>query len=430
MSTFGDDRRVSLWLRFRTILPARSGSLHGRRARVIGRRCAPSFWRIVQHRPATLAPMRIAELRTPAALVDLDRLERNTSHMAGRMRRLGVRLRPHVKTHKTLEIARLQVGGHFGGITVSTLAEAAFFAAGGFDDITYAVPIAPAKLDEAAELSAGIERLSVLVEHPDTAAAVEACAAGRGQRLAVFLEVDCGGHRSGVDPGREESVELAARIAASPHLDFRGILTHAGQAYRCRSATGIRAAAEQERAVMVSFAERLRGAHVPVVEVSVGSTPTMAVIEDLTGVTEARPGNYAFFDATQAAIGSCTLNDVAFTVLVSVIARHPERRELVVDGGALALSSDVGPVHVDPACGFGVVLDVSGAPRAGWRVVSLSQEHGVLRATAPVPPERFSVGSLLRIVPNHSCPAAALFDRYFVVRGGEVVDEWRPVRGW
>jgi D-serine deaminase-like pyridoxal phosphate-dependent protein len=374
--------------------------------------------------------MRVAELRTPAALVDLGRLERNTSRMADRMRRLGVRLRPHVKTHKTLEVARLQVAGHFGGITVSTLAEAAFFAAGGFDDITYAVPIVPAKLGEAAELSAGIERLSLLVEHPDAAAAVEACAAERGERFPVFLEVDCGGRRSGVDPAREESVALAARLAASPRLDFRGILTHAGQAYRCRGAAEIRAAAEQERALMVSFAERLRAARIPVGEVSVGSTPTMAVADTLAGVTEARPGNYAFFDATQAAIGSCTLNDVAFTVLVSVIARHPERHEVVVNGGALALSSDVGPVHVDPACGFGVLLDVSGAPLAGWRVVSLSQEHGILRASGPYPAEGFPVGSLLRIVPNHSCLAAALFDRYAVARGSEVVDEWRPVRGW
>jgi D-serine deaminase-like pyridoxal phosphate-dependent protein len=374
--------------------------------------------------------MHVADLGTPAALVDLDRLERNAARMAETARRLGVRLRPHVKTHKTLQAARVQVRGHFGGITVSTLAEAEFFAAGGFRDITYAVPIAPSKLRAAAELAARVDRLSLLVEHADATAAVEACASERSRRLAVFLEVDCGGGRSGVDPTREESVALATRLAASPHLEFRGILTHAGQAYRCRDAAEIRTVAAQERDVTVAFAARLRAAGVPVEEVSVGSTPTLAVADDLGGVTEARPGNYAFFDATQAAIGTCTLEDVAFTVLVRVIGRHPERRELVVDAGALALSKDPGPTHVDPGCGFGIVLDAGGARLAGWRVVSLSQEHGVLRAAAPLPPAGFPIGSALRIVPNHSCLAAALFERYAVIRGADLVDEWRPVRGW
>ncbi len=374
--------------------------------------------------------MRIEDLRTPAALVELHVLERNAARMAERAHRLGVRLRPHVKTHKTLEAARLQVRGHFGGITVSTLAEASFFAAGGFRDITYAVPIAPSRLSEAAALATGIDRLSLLVDDPDAAAAAEACARERGLRLSLFLEVDCGGGRTGVDPSRDEGVAFAARLAASPHLDFRGILTHAGQAYGCRDAAEIRAVAAQERDVTVSFAGRLRAAGVRVDEVSVGSTPTLAVAEDLAGVTEARPGNYAFFDATQAAIGSCTLDDVAFTVLVRVIGRHPERRELIVDGGALALSKDPGPVHLNPECGFGVVLDATGKHLAGWRVVSLSQEHGVLRSAEHFAPAAFPIGSLLRIVPNHSCLAAALFEAYAVVRSDEVVDEWRPARGW
>ena len=374
--------------------------------------------------------MRIADLWTPAALVDLDRLERNAARMAERAHRLGVRLRPHVKTHKTLEAARLQVRGHFGGITVSTLAEASFFAAGGFSDITWAVPVAPAKLRDAAELAPKVGRLSLVVEHPEAAAAVEACARERGIRLALFLEVDCGGARTGVDPSRPESVALAAGIAGSPHLNFRGILTHAGQSYSCRDAAAIRAVAEHERDVMVAFAARLRSAGVRVDEITVGSTPTVAFAADLRGVTEVRPGNYAFYDATQAAIGSCRLGDVAFTVLVRVIACHPERRQLVTDGGALALSKDAGPVQVDAECGFGVVLDVSGEPLPGWRVVSLSQEHGILRSSEPFAPCPLAIGTPLRIIPNHSCLAAALFERYAVVRGDEVMGEWRPVRGW
>lgn len=374
--------------------------------------------------------MRMEDLRTPAALVDVEVLERNTASMAERARRLGVRLRPHVKTHKTLEAARLQVRGHFGGLAVSTLAEAAFFGAGGFRDITYAVPIAPSKLGEALQLTAWLDRLNLLVDHPEAAAAVEAASRDRGLRLSVLLKVDCGAHRAGVDPGREESVAFAARLAASKYLDFRGILTHAGQAYLCRTADEIRAVAAHERDVMTAFAARLAAANVPVEEVSIGSTPTLAVAEELQGITEVRPGNYAFFDAFQAAIGSCTLEDVAFSVLVRVIGRYPERSELLVDGGALALSKDQGPTHVDPAFGFGVVLTAAGERLPGLRVVSLSQEHGLLRSASPLAQGAFRVGSLLRIVPNHSCLAAALFDRYAVVRSGQVFDEWRPVRGW
>jgi len=374
--------------------------------------------------------MRIEDLRTPAALVDSGVLERNASRMSDRVKRLGVRLRPHVKSHKTLEAARLQVRGHFGGITVSTLAEAAFFAAGGFRDITYAVPIAAAKLAAAVELALRLDRLNLLVDHPDAAAAVEACARERGVRFPVFLKVDCGYHRAGVDPANEESVAFAARLAASGQLNFCGILTHAGHAYQCRTAEEIRAVAAHERDVMVAFAGRLRAAGVPVEEVSLGSTPTLAVADNLAGVTEARPGNYAFFDAFQAAIGSCTLDEVAFSVLVRVIGRYPERRELLVDGGALALSKDPGPVHVDPTCGFGVVLTPSGTRLPGVRMVSLSQEHGVLRSATALGPDALPIGALLRIVPNHACLAAALFERYAVLRDGVVVDEWRPARGW
>ena len=380
--------------------------------------------------PANLAPMRVEELRTPAALVDLEVAARNATRMSERASRLGVRLRPHVKTHKTIEAARLQVRGHFGGITVSTLAEAEFFAAGGFSDITYAVPIPPEKLPRAAELARRLDRFGILLDDPAVAHAAEACARDAGSRFAVFLKVDCGARRAGVDPGLDEGVALAASVAASPHLDFRGILTHAGQSYRCRNAGEIRAVAASERDVMVAFAARLRGARIRVEEVSVGSTPTLSVAEDLAGVTEVRPGNYVFFDATQVAIGSCALGDVAFSVLVRVIGRYPGRRELVVDGGALALSKDPGPVHVDPACGYGVALAPDGQPLPELRVVSLSQEHGVLRSARELTRGELPIGALLRIVPNHSCLAAALFERYAVVRDGTVIAEWLPVRGW
>jgi len=374
--------------------------------------------------------MRIDELPTPAAVVDLDRLERNCAQMGEHVARLETRLRPHVKTHKCVEAARLQVHGHFGGITVSTLAEARAFAAAGFRDITYAVPIAPARVAEAAALVRQLDRFTVLVDGEVAAAELEACAAAQGVRFAVMLKVDCGYHRAGVDPVSDAAVALAARIAGSPGVDFRGVLTHAGHAYRCHNAAEIAAVAAQERAATVGFAERLRRAGIAVPEVSIGSTPTIALAEDLAGVSEVRPGNYVFFDSFQAAIGSCTLDNVAFFVVATVIGSYPERGVALLDAGALALSKDEGPRHVEEECGYGVLVDpVSRRPLPGLKLHGLSQEHGHVRggvgAIATLP-----VGARVMVAPNHSCLAAALFERYAVARGDAVVAEWRPVRGW
>jgi len=374
--------------------------------------------------------VNLEELSTPCAVVDLDRVERNCAAMGERVARLGARLRPHVKTHKCVEAARLQVRGHFGGITVSTFAEARAFTAAGFRDITCAVPIAPARLREAVKLARSLDRFTVLVDHDATAAAVEDAAREAAIRLPVMLKVDCGYHRAGVDPGSAAGLALAVRLARSPRLDFRGVLTHAGHAYACRNRDEIAEVAAAERSVMAGFAARLRAAGVDCPEVSIGSTPTMALAGDLSGITEARPGNYVFFDAFQAAIGSCTLAEVAFFVLATVIGSYPERGALLLDAGALALSKDPGPRHVDPECGFGVLLDPeSRRPLAGLTLHALSQEHGHVAGSA-AEVAALAPGDRVLVVPNHSCLAAALHERYAVTRGGTGVAEWRPAHGW
>lgn len=375
--------------------------------------------------------MRIEELKTPCVLVDLDRLEGNAERMAAKVSRLGARLRPHVKTHKCVEAARIQARGHFGGITVSTLAEARAFSAAGFSDITYAVPVPVPGIPECAEfLKRGI-RLNLLLDHESALAGLEACGRAQGVRFPVFLKVDCGYHRAGVDPSSPESAALAVRLARSPQVEFCGLLTHAGHAYRAEDREEAARVAQQEREAVAVFAKRLRAEGIAVATVSVGSTPTMTACESLEGVTEARPGNYAFFDAFQVAIGSCSVQDVAFSVLCTVIGAYPERGEILVDAGALALSKDPGPVHVRSDCGFGLVFSADGARfHPTLQVFALSQEHGQIRVGEPVSVEAFPIGSRLRIVPNHSCLAAACFDRYHVLRGAQVAHEWRPARGW
>lgn len=371
------------------------------------------------------------ELTTPSALVDLDRLEANTSRISERVRRLGAKLRPHVKTHKCVEAARFQIRGHFGGITVSTLAEASFFARSGFRDITYAVPIAVSRLEEAVEIGRSLDAFHLLLDHESTFEAMAACARAKDVRLSSFLKVDCGYHRAGVDPKNEASVALALRMARSPDVEFAGILTHAGHSYHAANAEEIRAVAETERDVMADFARKLRDAGAPPPVVSVGSTPTISLGESLEGITEARPGNYVFYDAFQASIGSCALESAAFSVLATVLSHYPERNEILIDAGGLALSRDEGPTHLDPECGYGAIFSSDGKTHfAGLRLRSLSQEHGKMGSDSPIDYPVLPVGTRLRIVPNHSCLAAALFDRYHVFRGETAVDEWRPVRGW
>lgn len=371
--------------------------------------------------------MRVEDLPTPAALVDLDRLAANARWALDRAESLSVRLRPHVKTHKSPEIGLLQCGGRPGPVTVSTFAEAWAFARRGFEDLLLAVPLPPRRTGEALALLREAPGAAFLVDQEEAAARLEAEAGRAGLCPAVHLKVDAGFHRAGVDPRRPESLAFGLRLSGSRHLRLRGILTHAGQVYGARNPHEAGEVARLERDTAVSFARDLEARGAGPLEVSVGSTPAFAAADHYRGVTEVRPGNYAFFDAFQAAVGTAGIERAAFTVLAEVTGVYPRRATAVVNAGSLALSRDPGPVHVDPRCGFGVVLDLAGSPLGNVKVLSLTQEHGVLGMEAAA---RLAPGDLVRIVPNHACLAAACFERYFAVRGGEVEAEWFPTRGW
>lgn len=363
------------------------------------------------------------ETATPAFLVDRAIVARNCDRMREKARASGVTFRPHVKTHKTVEIGRMQHGGAAGAITVSTLAEAEYFAADGYSDITYAVPIAPEKLGRAAALAARIERLSILVDSEKAFRAIEAYAAAHGGSFNVFLKVDCGYHRAGVNPEDPDSVRLALALARSEGVRLQGLLTHAGHSYHAKDVEEIRRVAAEEAACLTRFRALLASEGLEARR-SVGSTPTLSVVDRFSECDEVRPGNYVFFDAFQAAVGSCALSDVAVSVLTTVVGSYPDRNSMIVDAGALALSKDLSPSHLDPEFGYGVVCNLDLEPLP-MRLVALSQEHGKIVTSAPVP-----VGTRLRILPNHSCLTAAMYDAYQIVDRGRIVDQWRPVRGW
>lgn len=361
-------------------------------------------------------------LPTPALLLDLDVLERNLRRMADRAAALGVALRPHIKTHKCVEVAERQRVLGVSGITVSTLYEARVFADHGFDDMTWAFPVILGRLDEVREL-AGRVTLRVVADSAEAVAALDRL----GIPLHVWLKVDCGYHRAGVDPESADAAALARALAGSPRLVFDGLLSHSGHAYHGRSREEIAGIAEQERRVMAGLAARLREEGIEVPGVSVGSTPAMSVVERLDGVTEARPGNYVYYDFTQVELGSCAVRDCAVTVLASVVSSRRGDDRCVVDAGALALSKDTGPDRSEPSSQAATMGEVfadydEGVLSPDVRLVSLSQEHGILGVSLPV-------GTRVRILPNHSCLTVACFDECFVVRGGEVLDRWKVWRG-
>ncbi len=370
-------------------------------------------------------------LPTPCALVDLERLERNAAMMRRRARTLGVGLRPHVKTHKVPAIARIQHDGAAGPLTVSTLTEARAFAAAGFRDILWALPLPHGRVQEALTIAGGLDRLGLLLDCAPTADELGSSAALHGTDAAVYIKVDCGYHRAGVDPDSDEALDLARRIHAHPRLQLEGLVTHAGHAYSCLGPSAVAEVGLREGAAVLRLAQRITAAGLPRPILSVGSTPTVMQATGLPGIDEIRPGNYAFFDAFQAAIGSCSLDDCAFTVLAQVIGRYPATGSLVLDAGALALSADPGPRHVAPDCGYGRLFnqDLS-QPYPRLRLAALSQEHGKVQVRGGLRPGEFPVGSRLRIVPNHSCLAAACHPVYHALRGDLVAAQWEPVRGW
>lgn len=375
--------------------------------------------------------MTLDQVPTPALVLDKSKLIANARRLLHRVP-AAVRLRPHFKTAKSIEVARLAVAGREAAFTVSTLKEAEHLHEHGFRDVTYAVGVSPDKLPRAASLVRGGCRLNLIVDEPAVAAAVDRIALELGVVFRVLVEVDVDGHRAGLRPEDAKLVETARVLHQARGADLIGLLTHAGESYACLNEADLVAAAEAERAGAVAAATAVRDAGLPCHEVSLGSSPTALHATRWDGVTEVRAGVYLFWDLFQSNLGLCRHEDIALTVVGAVIGRQPRRGWLLLDAGGHALSKDRGTANQPRDYKFGQVCDLDGEPIPGWLVTKANQEHGIVESHGdPIDFDRFPVGTRLRILPNHACATAACHEGYHVVDGGrEIVARWSRVNGW
>ncbi|KAL4635666.1 hypothetical protein GN956_G12974 [Arapaima gigas] len=394
---------------------------------------------------------RVGDLCTPAFLVDLEKVKQNARVMQERFQKMGVQLRPHMKTHKTVECGDIMTGGSRCCITVSTVAEATFYADHGFDDILYAYPLPLDKVERCAQLSERLSLFHVLVDSTAALHALRQRPLQGGKIWRVWLKLDCDNGRAGVLYSEPLALLLAKDIWQSERVELTGVYAHCGNTYHCSGVEQIQAIAQQTTTLILQFMEKLKDAGIDGPKCSIGSTPSCShPVPDMAVLSEVHPGNYVFYDVQQSLIGSCSLDDVAVRVLTRVIGHYPHRNQLLVDCGWTALSLDG---HGRLPSGYAVIeghpdlrsesqLSASSlliywyvpfpiSPLHFPRLVSMTQEHGrVEPVSGNLDYSKFPLGSALSLIPYHACATAAMHPVYFVLSEGAVVDTWKPTRGW
>jgi D-serine deaminase-like pyridoxal phosphate-dependent protein len=353
-------------------------------------------------------------------LVDGARVDRNLERLQSAVNSRGLRLRPHAKTHKSVELAHRQIARGAIGICCAKLGEAEVFAAAGIEDIRLPYPLNPANAERVIELL-DQTRLSFIVDHLEVARGWSDAMQRAGRTVEVLVKVDVGFHRCGIDPDRQDAADFVARIASIPGLKFRGLLSHAGHGYGAESESQVREIAGAEAQTMKGLADAVRAKGIEVAEVSVGATPTVRYSVDQDGLTELRPGNYIYFDRTQVSLGAACWDDCALTVLARVVTK-PAADRIILDSGSKTLTNDLARGFA-PAPGYGTVLrSITGvqAPDESLVVERLSEEHANVRVTSGT--HHLEPGDLVRIVPNHSCVVSNLVDAAWLVDGEQVIE--------
>ncbi|EIA1590663.1 alanine racemase [Vibrio parahaemolyticus] len=365
---------------------------------------------------------------TPFLYLDKQKFLSNLAQMRSHMSKLGTPLRPHFKTVKSLDALPYLIDSLEAPITVSTLEEAEQLASYGCKNILYAVGISQEKLLRVEQLLKRGMSIVVLLDSMEQVDFVNTYCQEHECVISCLIEIDCDGHRCGVNADSEALIALAKSLDKG-FADFKGVMLHAGESYHCSSQEALNQSASNEVATAQLAAKRLESVGIYCEIVSVGSTPTACSYTNTSGITEVRAGVYSLFDLVMHRLGVCTLNDIAISVVSSVIGHNKSRGQIFVDAGWMALSLDKG--H-DEQC-YGVVLQPNGQESQILKVVRVNQEHGILEAASgsEIDFECFPIGSRVHIVPNHACSTSAMHSKYYVFDLVESqIEQWQRVSGW
>jgi len=355
--------------------------------------------------------MQKTDVPTPALLVDVQKLRSNIERTAQRARQAGVALRPHIKTHKTPAIAHMQIAAGAIGITCAKLGEAEVMAAAGIQDILVAYPIVGTdKLERLLNLAC-LAKVSTVIDTLPAAIALNQAAADRDQQIDVLVEIDTGYRRCGVPPG-QPTVDFVRRIVQMPGLRFRGLMIMAGHIYKEQDREKRRAVAQAEADLGVEHAHLLRQNGIEVEVISVGSTPAAQFLTEVTGMTEVRPGAYVFNDIINADLGVCQREEIALSVLTTVVS-VPSPDRFVIDAGSKTLTYAVS----SRTPGYGPFVDLPGVS-----VTWLCEEHGIVNLPSGIAPP--ALGTKLEILPNYVSDVVNLADRLWVMDGDQVIGTW------
>lgn len=360
---------------------------------------------------ATITMPGTQPITRPTLLLDRGRMERNIARMIDRAAAGGVRLRPHFKTHQSAAISEHFRGRGISGITVSSLEMAAYFAAHGWRDITVAFPV---------NLREG-ELIRALAQEIDLGLLVDSTAAAGGLRelvhhpVRVWIKVDGGYGRTGIPWTDRDGIRaIAAELYGD--LTLAGLLTHSGHSYQADSADAIRALHTEAVARMQAAREHLGREDLML---SIGDTPTCTLAEDFAGIDEIRPGNFVFYDLMQHELGVCSDREIALALACPVVGRNPVEERLVLYGGAVHLSKE----RLRRAGVYGYLAtctrDGLGPARLDAPLVSLSQEHGIVRLPSELAAQ-VALGDLVCVLPVHSCLTANLHAGYRTFEGEQI----------
>ncbi|MEH6404297.1 MAG: alanine racemase [Sneathiella sp.] len=377
--------------------------------------------------------MKLGTIQTPALILDKARMEANIQRLRTILKDKPVRLRPHLKTCKSIEVAKRLTENSDSPITVSTLAEAEYFLDGGYTDILYAVSITPQKLPRVKALQIKGANITLLLDNLETALNVARIGEELETTFPCLIEIDCDGKRAGLDAEDTDLIPLAQCLHEKAGSSLAGVMTHAGGSYYCKSISEIEAMAEQERACITRAASRIQDHNLPCPVVSMGSTPTVTFAHNFEGITEVRAGVYVFQDMVMEALGVCILSDIAISVLATVISHKKDQNRILIDAGGLALSSDPGKKNTLGHSHFGQVCsEGTCTPYENLWIDSTNQEHGLISLNRTSHSfEDFPIGSRIRILPNHACMTAGAYDGYHVLDGGNTVTAyWERCNRW